>query len=398
MNIRNILTLYRIVSITEINESNKRILVQQHLHSKKMDEMNENLRYGNRLQGQILDNQINEIKHTEILKYYKNLAYSMKDVLKTIEKQSNPNFKKFLIDLFGNAISLNLISAKKNLEEISDKSFCDEILDLEESTLLSATDNAPDYKKSSFYALLHQEKEQERLKEIAVKKKEQYTQQLAVEQEKVKEKESKIGGLFILGGLTGFFFIATILAIFDSAFDAVPGGLIMTIGCGIPFYIKYKKEFKDKGKSLFDNSQSDRKESDSLKEEYEHAELEANKCDLSNEIAAIEDEVCNWENVITTIHGMFPEPCEEKQEVCDLRHRDPFFEEAARLVVGAGQGSTSMLQRKFSIGYNRSTQLMNQLEVAGIVGPQIGNDKREVYINDLDTLEMILQNIHANYV
>lgn len=80
----------------------------------------------------------------------------------------------------------------------------------------------------------------------------------------------------------------------------------------------------------------------------------------------------------------------------DLRNRDPFFEEAARLIVGSGQGSTSMLQRKFSLGYNRSGRLMDQLEVAGIVGPQVGSKPREVYINDLDTLEMVLQNINTN--
>ncbi len=80
----------------------------------------------------------------------------------------------------------------------------------------------------------------------------------------------------------------------------------------------------------------------------------------------------------------------------DLRNRDPFFEEAARLIVGSGQGSTSMLQRKFSLGYNRSGRLMDQLEVAGIVGPQVGSKPREVYINDLDTLEMVLQNINSN--
>lgn len=80
----------------------------------------------------------------------------------------------------------------------------------------------------------------------------------------------------------------------------------------------------------------------------------------------------------------------------DLRNRDPFFEEAARLIVGSGQGSTSMLQRKFSLGYNRSGRLMDQLEVAGIVGPQIGSKPREVYINDLDTLELVLQNVSTN--
>lgn len=89
------------------------------------------------------------------------------------------------------------------------------------------------------------------------------------------------------------------------------------------------------------------------------------------------------------------ETAEDKGGI-DLRNRDPFFEEAARLIVGSGQGSTSMLQRKFSLGYNRSGRLMDQLEVAGIVGPQVGSKPREVYINDLDTLELVLQNINTN--
>ena len=53
----------------------------------------------------------------------------------------------------------------------------------------------------------------------------------------------------------------------------------------------------------------------------------------------------------------------------NLKDRDPMFEEAARLIVANQQGSTSLIQRKFSIGYNRAGRIMDQLEAAGIVGP-----------------------------
>ena len=71
----------------------------------------------------------------------------------------------------------------------------------------------------------------------------------------------------------------------------------------------------------------------------------------------------------------------------DLSDRDPFFEEAARLIVVNQQGSTSLIQRKFAIGYNRAGRLMDQLEAAGIVGPAEGSKARQVLILDENTLD-----------
>ncbi len=71
----------------------------------------------------------------------------------------------------------------------------------------------------------------------------------------------------------------------------------------------------------------------------------------------------------------------------DLGDKDPLFEEAARLIVIHQQGSTSLIQRKFSIGYNRAGRLMDQLFAAGIVGPTQGSKPREVYIQDEYQLE-----------
>ena len=77
----------------------------------------------------------------------------------------------------------------------------------------------------------------------------------------------------------------------------------------------------------------------------------------------------------------------------DLTKLDPRFEEAAALIVSTQQGSTSMIQRKLSLGYNRAGRLMDQLEVAGIVGPQEGSKPREVKITDLDQLDMIISKL-----
>jgi S-DNA-T family DNA segregation ATPase FtsK/SpoIIIE len=69
------------------------------------------------------------------------------------------------------------------------------------------------------------------------------------------------------------------------------------------------------------------------------------------------------------------------------------FEEAARLIVIHQQGSTSLIQRKFSIGYNRAGRLMDQLEAAGIVGPAQGSKPRDVYISDEYSLEKLLDSL-----
>lgn len=74
----------------------------------------------------------------------------------------------------------------------------------------------------------------------------------------------------------------------------------------------------------------------------------------------------------------------------DLNERDSLFDEAARLIVVHQSGSTSLIQRKFSIGYNRAGRLMDQLEAAGIVGPAQGSKPREVYIMDEYSLEQKL--------
>ncbi len=74
----------------------------------------------------------------------------------------------------------------------------------------------------------------------------------------------------------------------------------------------------------------------------------------------------------------------------DMNHLDPMFADVAKMVVGSNAGSTSAIQRKFSIGYNRAGRLMDQLEKAGIVGPQQGSKPREVLISDLLTLDSIL--------
>ena len=81
----------------------------------------------------------------------------------------------------------------------------------------------------------------------------------------------------------------------------------------------------------------------------------------------------------------------------NLRMRDKMFDDAARLIVSAGGGSASFLQRKMDVGYNRASKLIDQLEKAGIVGPQDGAKPRPSLIPDLLSLDEKLEEIRNEY-
>ena len=77
----------------------------------------------------------------------------------------------------------------------------------------------------------------------------------------------------------------------------------------------------------------------------------------------------------------------------DMAHLDPLFDDAARLIVMNQSGSTSLIQRKFAIGYNRAGRLMDQLEKAGVVGAAMGSKPREVLIQDENSLNNLLNSL-----
>jgi S-DNA-T family DNA segregation ATPase FtsK/SpoIIIE len=88
-----------------------------------------------------------------------------------------------------------------------------------------------------------------------------------------------------------------------------------------------------------------------------------------------------------------PEGDERAAAEVDMSNLDPMFEDAARLIVSQQQGSTSLIQRKLSLGYNRAGRLMDQLERAGIVGPSEGSKPRQVLIIDEYSLEQKLASL-----
>ena len=91
---------------------------------------------------------------------------------------------------------------------------------------------------------------------------------------------------------------------------------------------------------------------------------------------------------------LLPEFSGEENEIGEINidDRDDLFEEAAKVIVVAQQGSASLIQRKLKLGYNRAGRIIDQMEASGIVGPFEGSKARQVLIPDLNTLEQFLRN------
>ena len=117
------------------------------------------------------------------------------------------------------------------------------------------------------------------------------------------------------------------------------------------------------------------------------------------EIERINDYIENEPGPIEPLE--LPEPVEDAggsgvgNATADMGSLDPFFEEAAHAVVLSQQGSTSMIQRRFSIGYNRAGRLMDQLEQVGVVGAAQGSKPREVLIQDENQLNSLLLKLRS---
>ena len=119
------------------------------------------------------------------------------------------------------------------------------------------------------------------------------------------------------------------------------------------------------------------------------------------EIESVNDHIADQPGPVEP--AALPEPADENAGDggfggggADLRQLDPYFNEAAHAIVLSQQGSTSMIQRRFSIGYNRAGRLMDQLEQAGIVGAAMGSKPRDVLVQDENSLNEILARLNAN--
>ena len=103
------------------------MLIAQYAQCQQISKLQKELESCSNVSKKILENQIKDIKHQEQLKYYKSLAYAMKEAIEYIAKENNIEFQCFLFELYSPLILENIREAKAVLEEISDKEYCADI-------------------------------------------------------------------------------------------------------------------------------------------------------------------------------------------------------------------------------------------------------------------------------
>lgn len=111
------------------------------------------------------------------------------------------------------------------------------------------------------------------------------------------------------------------------------------------------------------------------------------------EVERVNDFISNQRAYNETYKLPDPDLIEDPLQGIDMHNLDPLFEDAARLIVRFQSGSTSLVQRKFAIGYNRASRIFDQLEKAGVIGKAKGSAPRDVIIKDESSLNILLNKL-----
>ncbi len=392
MDTNTLLNIYQSYTLTKVSEINKQSLIAAYAQNEQLNKLNKELSRANRTSDQILRNQIKEIELREKQRYYKNLTFNLSQVMTSLENEDNVNFRIFASGLFLSPVCNMAKDAIQELDEIADKEYAQNIIKRAHS--LSDNDKAyiESYQDSPWATVLdtkskinigitkeiRNKKKEIRLKTI--RKNEAYKK----EEQKVKNEEGCVGCLAGIVIIFGLAFVGTIVthdyeATLGSTYILVPAIFLLLA------LVYTRKTEKDKETN---NVKTKLSEVEVIKEELEKLsdellQLQQDKTRLTTQYNELLQEInldCpKWESKLSEIAEILPHG--EKEE-----ERDPLLFDAAKLIINKKDASTSLIQRKFSIGYNRANKIMDQLEAFGVVGPANGSNLREVLFESEEEL------------
>lgn len=392
MDTNTLLNIYQSYTLTKVSEINKQSLIAAYAQNEQLNKLNKELSRANRTSDQILRNQIKEIELREKQRYYKNLTFNLSLVMTSLENEDNVNFRIFASELFLSPVCNMAKDAIQELDEIADKEYAQNIIKRAHS--LSDNDKAyiESYQDSPWATVLDTKSKINTgiTKEIRNKKKEirlttiRKNEAYKKEEQKVKNEEGCVGCLAGIVIIFGLAFVGTIVthdyeATLGSTYILVPAIFLLLA------LVYTRKTEKDKETN---NVKTKLSEVEVIKEELEKLsdellQLQQDKTRLTTQYNELLQEInldCpKWESKLSEIAEILPHG--EKEE-----ERDPLLFDAAKLIINKKDASTSLIQRKFSIGYNRANKIMDQLEAFGVVGPANGSNLREVLFESEEEL------------
>ena len=377
MDIDRLLSIHQSHSLMKIGAINKQMLIAQYAQCEQISALQKEISTSNSISRQILENQLKEIKRQELLRYYKSLAYAMKEAVECIEAEKDIVFKCFLYELYSEAIINNTREAKSNLEEISDKEYCNGI-----ETILQAIGNTysiheNEYKRSNFSRLLESQSYYQEQKDAFVRKRRaSFIRKFKIENElsaiKQEPLENKNRGcgikvLFILS-ILGLFLM--LLSVFTDV-SVLP---ILFILFFLPFIIplikliRIDKRWKDNYSEYINTIEAKKKalykKIDIINFEIEKEEsllMTSQYIQTKNAISLTHK---HWEDSISKIDSCIPKI--EISESQKIRIQKDLYE-AAKCLIKTQTVSTSTIQRRFNCGYNKANEYLNKLLEVGII-------------------------------
>ena len=398
MNTRQIISLYQTYSLAKISELNRQSLIAQYAQCEQLERLRSEVASNTAATNQILKNQIKELERQEKVRYYKSLVFNLRQALAKIKEPDNTNVRLFLSSLFIEPIKALAEESVRGLEDIQDKEYAQSIIDEASSLAGSLKPFEKAYDDSCWkryldtYKTVDNRTIKSKQKDIALVKK-------AAEKSREEADMSGKRLLDIVFSAAGWISLSiAVLAILAEISADTHEWLSTFVAClifGTIFALSYRhhrryrserislaKLFADKIDRLYDDVDKVTLENDAAEERMK---------ELYNELW---DEYHGWDILVSQIAGLLPhEDVKESRKAITV---DSMFEDAARLVVVSRRGSTSDLQRRLGLGYAKAGMVMDKLENAGIVGPQVGPRQREVLVRDIAELELLLDKLRKD--
>lgn len=341
----NLLEIYKVYSLEKIAALNKQNLAMQYEQCGQLVALQKQLKAANSTSREILRNQVKELERQEKVRYFKNLIFNINEVVEKLENIDDNAFCYYVCS--GLLTPMNYLSKEclDGLEDLQDKGYAKQVIKRIESLQLNMNTLSGIYIDSCWHKYDDLKVKNnsldinKRIKELEINK--------GKIEEEIKQLQQELAGLF------SFFMSNT------------------------------KKE-------RYNHTIEVKKEKIScICEELDALNIE--KMKISQQFNEVYQHVTlcrpGWEKEIDEMTCFLPKQPSKKESL------DSFFEEAARFVVKSQAASTSMIQRKFSIGYNRAGRIMDQMEREGIVGPADGSKPRLVLVDNLDVLEQIINSL-----
>lgn len=384
-NLDKSISIYQGYSLAKISALNKKSLAMQYAQCEKIEKLEKSLsrelQAVNRVNQKILDSQLKELKYQETIRFYHVIAHNAKEAIEIIDSQNDFIFKSFLIQVYAKPLGLLLQDAKSHLDEFNDLEFC--------STWIKKLDNCSDtiqsfesqFLDSNYYRYLSEQESYFREKQDLEKQNKDI--QIAIVQVKPYEEVKKLS-------LSEYrirdFLVVTIALVTSSLI--IPLVLLVLYFYKRKTYTQYVLEID---KLNADNLEKYNENLKNLSQEGQNVaqtilDLEATHPYIIAKEAIVSQNP-NFEKTISQIDNFIPK---ENNNTVKAVKKDPLLEEAGRLIISSGTASTSLLQRKYQIGFNRAGKIMNQLESIGVVGSANGSRPRNILVN-VDGFEQLLK-------